>query len=75
MRRRSIKWCPQSMYHVGTITAKIHTEFNVLDSAECRLWQGYINNNMYELLTKTNETVLEAGLSSGQVSEIEEANL
>ena len=54
------------MYHVGTVTAKIRTEFNVPDSAQCRLWQRYMTNT-YELLTKTNETVSEAGLYSGQV--------
>ena len=54
------------MYHVGTVTAKIRTEFNVPDSAQCRLWQRYMTNT-YELLTKTNQTVLEAGLYSEQV--------
>ena len=59
--------------YVGTVTAKIRTEFNVPDSAECRLWQRYTTNT-YELLTKTNETLSEAGLYGGQVSEIEVAN-
>ena len=63
------------MYHVGTVTAKIHTEFNVRDSAQCRLWKRYQNkSNGYELLTKTNQTVLEAGLYSRQVSEMEVVN-
>ena len=60
------------MYHVGTVTAKIRTEFNVPDSAECRLWKRYMNKNTYELLTKADESVLKAGLlsvtGSGQVS-------
>ena len=61
------------MYHVGTIMAKIRTVFNVLDSAECRLWKRNMTNT-YELVTKANETVLEARLSSGHVSEIEVVN-
>ena len=56
----------QSMYHVGTVTAKIRTEFNVPDSAQCRLWQRHWDNK-YQLFTKTNETVSEAGLYGGQV--------
>ena len=53
--------------------AKIRTEFNVPDSAECRLWKRNMTNT-YELVTKANETVLEAQLSSGHVSEIEVVN-
>ena len=61
------------MYHVGTVTAKIRTEFNVHDSADCRLWQRHMTNT-YELLTKANETLSEAELYSGQVSKIEVVN-
>ena len=61
------------MYHVGTVIAKIRTEFNISDSAACRLWKGDMNDRTYELLTMTNATVPEAELYDGQVSEI--ANL
>ena len=85
------------MYHVGTITARIRTEFNIPDSAQCRLWKRNMTNtykpltradeantyklltrvdeaNTYKLLTRADEAVQEAGLSSGQVSEIEVVN-
>ena len=62
------------MYCVGIVMAKIRTDFNVPDSAQCRLWKRHMTNTD-ELLTKTNETVSEAELQDGQVSEIEVANL
>ena len=59
--------------YIGTVMAKIRTEFNVPDSAQCRLWQRFMTNT-YELMTKANKTLSEAGLYSGQVSETKVVN-
>ena len=64
---------PVNVY-VGTVIAKICTEYNVPDSAECRLWQRYMTNT-YELLTKTNKTVSEAGLLTKTNKTVSEAGL
>ena len=54
---------------VGTITARVRTEFSIPDSAQCRLWQRCMTNT-YQLMNNINETVSETITYGGQVSEI-----
>lgn len=48
-------------------------KFDIPDDVEVRLWNKYMSNT-YELLNKREQTLLEAGLYSGQIVIIEARN-
>lgn len=48
-------------------------KFDIHDDVEVRLWNKYMSNT-YELLNKREQTLLEAGLYSGQIVIIEARN-
>ncbi len=60
------------MYNViimcaGNLEMVIREEFNVPLTVKCRVWHRYLKHT-YELLSKADQSLHEAGLYNGQVS-------